>query len=142
MRLWSIHPRYLDRQGLTAVWREALLAQKVLSTATRGYQRHPQLERFRASGRPGVAIGSYLRGVLEEAAVRGFAFDAAKIKAAPEPLVMEVTTRQLEFEWLHLLEKLRRRNPSLAREHARLESPRPHPLFRVVDGPIADWERP
>ena len=30
MRLWSIHPKYLDRQGLLAVWREGLLAQKVL----------------------------------------------------------------------------------------------------------------
>jgi len=30
MRLWSIHPKYLDRQGLLAVWRESLLAQSVL----------------------------------------------------------------------------------------------------------------
>jgi hypothetical protein len=30
MRLWSIHPKYLDRQGLLGVWREGLLAQKVL----------------------------------------------------------------------------------------------------------------
>jgi len=30
MRLWTIHPKYLDRQGLLALWREALLAQKVL----------------------------------------------------------------------------------------------------------------
>ena len=29
MRLWSLHPRYLDRQGLTALWREGLLARAV-----------------------------------------------------------------------------------------------------------------
>jgi len=28
MRLWSVHPRHLDRQGLTACWREALLAHR------------------------------------------------------------------------------------------------------------------
>ena len=30
MRLWSLSPRYLDRMGLLAVWRESLLAQSVL----------------------------------------------------------------------------------------------------------------
>ena len=48
MRLWTIHPRYLDRQGLTGLWREALLAQAVLAGLTRGYRSHPQLLRFRA----------------------------------------------------------------------------------------------
>ena len=47
MRLWSVHPLHLDRQGLTACWREALLAQAVLAGRTRGYRAHPQLERFR-----------------------------------------------------------------------------------------------
>jgi len=47
VRIWSLHPKYLDRQGLTACWREALLAQAVLNGATRGYTRHPQLVRFR-----------------------------------------------------------------------------------------------
>lgn len=43
MRLWSIHPRYLDVKGLLAVWREGLLAHAVLSGQTRGYTHHPQL---------------------------------------------------------------------------------------------------
>jgi hypothetical protein len=30
MRLWSLHPSLLDRMGLLALWREGLLAQKVL----------------------------------------------------------------------------------------------------------------
>ncbi len=46
MRLWSLHPKYLDRQGLLAVWREGLLAQKVLQGKTKGYKNHPQLKRF------------------------------------------------------------------------------------------------
>ena len=43
MRLWSIHPRYLDSMGLVALWREALLAQAVLRGETKGYKFHPQL---------------------------------------------------------------------------------------------------
>jgi hypothetical protein len=30
MRLWSLHPEYLDANGLVALWREALLAQAFL----------------------------------------------------------------------------------------------------------------
>jgi hypothetical protein len=40
VRLWSISPGYLDARGLLALWREALLAQKVLMGLTRGYTRH------------------------------------------------------------------------------------------------------
>ncbi|MEN6399799.1 MAG: pyrimidine dimer DNA glycosylase/endonuclease V, partial [Rectinema sp.] len=29
MRLWTLHPQYLDQKGLTAAWREGLLAKKV-----------------------------------------------------------------------------------------------------------------
>jgi len=48
VRLWSVHLRYLDTVGLTACWRHVVLpAQKVLTGTTRGYTRHPQLERFR-----------------------------------------------------------------------------------------------
>jgi hypothetical protein len=35
LRLWSIHPKYLDATGLVALWREALLAQKVLKGKTK-----------------------------------------------------------------------------------------------------------
>ena len=36
MRLWSLHPRYLDAKGLVALWREGLLAQAVLKGQTKG----------------------------------------------------------------------------------------------------------
>jgi len=81
MRLWSLHPSYLDPQGLVAVWREGLLAQAVLRGQTTGYTRHPQLARFRGAGALG-AMAAYLR-----------------------------------------------------------EMPNAHPLFRVVRGGVADWER-
>ncbi|MEM4485925.1 MAG: pyrimidine dimer DNA glycosylase/endonuclease V [Zestosphaera sp.] len=28
MRLWSLHPKYLDRVGLLALWRECLLRRR------------------------------------------------------------------------------------------------------------------
>ena len=63
MRLWSLHPRYLDRQGLTAAWREALLAQAVLVGRTRGYRHHPQLRRFQAQLEPVDSVGAFLVGL-------------------------------------------------------------------------------
>ena len=60
MRLWSLHPKYLDTKGLLALWREGLLAQKVLAGKTKGYKNHPQLDRFKAHGSPRKAIGRYL----------------------------------------------------------------------------------
>jgi len=42
MRIWSIHPKYLDAKGLVALWRETLLAKHVLEGKTKGYTNHPQ----------------------------------------------------------------------------------------------------
>lgn len=141
MRLWSLHPQYLDRVGLIALWREALLAQKVLSGGTRGYRQHPQLQRFREHPRPLALIASYLRAVASEADNRGYHFDAAKIACHDEAAPSEVSTGQLLFEWEHLLRKLEIRDPARARSHRAGPAPRAHPSFRVVEGRVADWER-
>lgn len=141
MRLWSLHPQYLDRIGLIALWREALLAQKVLSGNTRGYGRHPQLQRFREHPQPLAFIASYLRAVALEADCRGYQFDAAKIGCLEEAAPFEVSTGQLLFEWEHLLRKLDVRDPARARSHRAGPDPCAHPSFQVVDGPLANWER-
>jgi hypothetical protein len=141
MRLWTLHPRYLDARGLVALWREALLAQKVLSGGTRGYRSHPQLERFRIHPEPLAAIAAYLCGVAEEAERRGYRFDRTKIGPAAEGLALEAATGQLRHEWEHLLAKLRARAPRIADDHSHVDLPDPHPLFRLVPGPIAAWER-
>jgi hypothetical protein len=144
MRLWSLHPSYLDRQGLTGAWREALLAQAVLAGRTRGYRAHPQLERFRAQAAPLDAIAAFLRGLADEAEARGYRFDRTRIGEAPgEVLALEVTRGQVEFEAAHLRAKLVARSPVHgAALEAELAAPRVHPLFRVVPGPVAPWERP
>ena len=141
MRLWTLHPNYLDRAGLLAVWREGLLAQAVLGGLTKGYVRHPQLCRFRSASSPSGAIAAYLRAVHAEAVTRGYAFDAARIGRGSYTSRLTVTRGQLEFERCHLLAKLARRDP---RRHARLEAvqrPRTHPLFCIVPGPVESWEK-
>ena len=142
MRLWSLHPRYLDPQGLVALWREALLARAVLRGETRGYRNHPQLERFRAHGAPLKAIDWYLRAVHAEAVARGYSFDASKFVRVRSCAPTSVTAGQLQYEWDHLLRKLAVRNPALHERWRATLAPDCHPLFRPCPGPIAAWERP
>jgi hypothetical protein len=152
MRIWSLHPRYLDRQGLTAAWREGLLAQKVLTGTTKGYRNHPQLTRFRTAElpdvgpggpplAPGAPITTYLHGIADEAGARGYTFDRGLVLAPVDAsLRLEVTDRQLRHEWEHLLRKLEQRSPEVHVRWRRVVEPDPHPLFVVVPGPVAEWE--
>ena len=142
MRLWSLHPRYLDAKGLVALWREALLAQAVLRGRTRGYRNHPQLHRFRAQPSPVSAIAAYLSAVHEEATTRGYGFDAGRIARGREAPPIVVTRGQLGFEWRHLMTKLEARAPEWRKELGAPDAVEPHPLFRLVPGEVADWERP
>ena len=140
MRIWTVHPSCLDAKGLVALWREALLAQAVLRGRTRGYRHHPQLDRFRAHATPLGSVAEYLRVVCAEAQARGYRFDRAKISRARCAAAMAVTSGQLAYEWQHLLEKLRRRDPARFATVSRTP-PTPHPLFHIVPGPIETWER-
>lgn len=141
MRLWSLHPRQLDRIGLVACWREALLAQAVLAGRTRGYRHHPQLDRFRADGDPLAAIGSYLTVLAADADARGYRFDATRIRL-PGTLTDRIwlTTGQLDHEWRHLGAKLEARSPAEVPSW-RAGRPAPHPLFRLRPGVVEAWER-
>lgn len=141
MRLWSLHPRYLDAAGLVALWREALLARAVLRGETKGYRHHPQLDRFRACGSPRSAINAYLGAVYLEASSRGYAFDRTKLARAGSDERIVTTCGQLDYEWSWLLAKLRRRAPTLYREHRAVARPLAHPLFSIVEGPVCEWEK-
>lgn len=140
MRLWSIHPKYLDAKGLVALWRESLLAQKVLQGETGGYKNHPQLVRFRASQDPLGAIAEYLRHVETESRKRGYAFDSAKIMDKRAPFKIEVTSGQVDYEVGHLLKKLETRAPELHKTLKGCAAFELHPLFVEVDGEVQEWE--
>lgn len=141
MRLWTLHPKYLDPQGLVALWREGLLARAVLRGKTRGYRHHPQLQRFRAHGTPRAAINAYLRVVANEAETRGYAFDRGKLGPGVRRITLCATQGQLSYEWKHLMGKLRKRSPKWYARWRTLRLPEPHPLFRIVRGPTEVWER-
>lgn len=143
MRLWSIHPKYLDRVGLIALWREGLLAQKVLSGLTRGYLNHPQLARFRRTLNPLLSIGTYLYYTYLEGLRRGYSFRLERIRAYDEGLraFIPITTGQLRYEYRLLLFKLRERSPDLAKRLEGINAIDVNPVFYVVEGPVADWEK-
>ncbi len=141
MRIWSVHPQYLDAKGLVALWREALLAQAVLSGKTKGYRHHPQLRRFQDQLLPVAAIAQYLRSVHKEATRRGYRFDATKIDGAAGARRIAVTRGQMQYEFCRLLEKLSVRHPDRYANLAKIANPEPHPLFRVIGGNVEPWEK-
>jgi len=143
VRLWSIHPKYLDRIGLVALWREGLLAKRVLENRARGYRNHPQLLRFKNYERPVDLIDAYLYQVYLVARSRGYLFDLSKIRAIELYGVSKVTRGQLVFEFNHLLRKLEKRDRERLEELRGLDPGRieANPVFQVVEGGVEDWER-
>ena len=141
MRIWTLHPQYLDPQGLVALWRESLLARAVLRGETKGYRHHPQLHRFLQQAAPRSAIENYLAGVLREAESRGYSFDSNKVGPIRSHVSIVSTEGQLQYEWKHLLKKLKKRSPAHYRRLRGLKSPEPHPMFSILSGQVEPWER-
>ena len=140
MRLWSIHPGYLDTKGLVALWREGLLAQNVLLGNTKGYKNHPQLVRFKNTNDPVGAIASYLRCVIDEADKRGYHFNKSKIMNNKMRSKLPVTGGQIEYEFKHLLGKLKERDLNLYKQLKVIKRIKVHPTFKKVSGNVEDWE--
>ncbi len=141
MRIWSIHPSYLDTKGLVALWRETLLAKAVLEGKTIGYKNHSQLIRFKALENPAIAINHYLAEVYREATLRGYKFDPTKFSIDSSSIVIPVTQGQVEYEFRHLQNKLMVRDAGKFEANNKLTGIETHPIFRVVSGPIESWEK-
>jgi Pyrimidine dimer DNA glycosylase len=140
MRIWSVHPKYLDTKGLGGCWRETLLAKAVFEGKTKGYTKHPQLNRFRETSDPVKYISTYLSVVHAEAKNRGFNYDGSKVGEVADVKPIAVTKGQLEYEWHHLVNKLKKRSPEWLAKIPPADLPDTHPIFEVVEGGIADWE--
>lgn len=141
MRIWSIHPQYLDTKGIVAVWRETLLAKHVLLGLTKGYTQHPQLIRFKNSESPLANIDFYLSIIFAEAQKRNYNFDNSKFENVSNPCLMTVTQGQIDYEFQHLLSKLKVRDPKKFNELCKIRKAQPHPLFRIVKGNVEGWEK-
>jgi len=170
MRLWSLHPKYLDSKGLVALWREALLAKHVLEGRTKGYRNHPQLNRFKNSGCAVEMINRYLKVVYDESIARNYRFDKDKfkisydIKISPEMKMsyaieisssdikippdtdkafdkkIPVRSGQMEYEKEHLLKKLKTRDPERYDWMIHIDNVECNPIFEIVDGDVEEWE--
>jgi hypothetical protein len=151
MRLWSLHPQYLDRQGLLACWREALGAQAVLAGRVAGYSHHPQLERF--LGRYQVKyIGWYLYLLRQEGLMRltkkGRPMELKQDKILEiasydfDPPIT-VSLGQLLYEKKHLMAKIEARRGKARVDLPVHDLPLVHPLFsiRFEDLNTEPWER-
>jgi hypothetical protein len=138
MRIWTVHPKHLDRQGLLALWREGLLAQKVLRGKTRGYKNHPQLERFKKHKNPVAAIATYLENVFFEATQRGYRFKKTKICPDRTRIKIIETNGQLLYEWKHLKRKILKRQGKLPAN--KISCPTAHPSFKIITGKVRSWE--
>jgi len=140
MRLWSLHPKYLDAKGLVALWRESLLARQVLEGKTKGYKNHPQLSRFKKTKNPVETINQYLSEIYAEASNRNYNFNKQKINWDFKKSILTVTHGQLDYEVNHLLSKLQTRDIKRYEELRTNSTFDSHPLFRPVDGEIEKWE--
>ncbi len=143
MRIWSIHPKYLDQVGLVALWRETLLGKAALIRGRGGYYNHPQLERFKSMDDPIFYINLYLRYVYDEAKRRGYNFDINKIDhiSFDRKDKINVTEGQIRYEFEHLKKKLEIRNKNWLRKIENIKEIEPNPVFIVVPGPIENWEK-
>jgi hypothetical protein len=165
MRIWSLHPKYLDSKGLTALWRETLLGKHVLENKTKGYKNHPQLIRFKKYPDPLFAINFYLREIYLEAKNRNYNYDKNKFdfslfKKLKYSEKIFVNTEQVEYEIKHLLKKLKVRDAKKYKElntelkkvkELKIKNKNPnqkegqsileiHPLFKIKIGGIEEWE--
>ena len=140
MRLWSLHPQYLDSKGLVALWRETLLAKQVLQGKTKGYRNHPQLKRFKEHQHPLGAICQYLETIAREADVRNYNFDKGKIGKIKTTNKILVNSGQLTYEYKHLLQKLKKRDKVLFEKIKKIKRIKTNPIFQSHKGKIENWE--
>lgn len=140
MRIWSLHPKYLDTKGLVALWRETLLAKHVLEGRTKGYRNHPQLDRFKKAQNPLELINQYLSEVFHEATARNYNFDKEKIDWSFKKSKIPVTDGQMRYEVSHLMHKLETRDMDKFQALKSVEKFEPHPIFDIVPGEIEGWE--
>jgi len=140
MRIWTLHPKYLDVKGLVALWRETLLAKNVLLGNTKGYKNHPQLIRFKNSDYPIDSINQYLAEVYKESQRRGYNFNRDKIDWNFNVSKISVTKGQIDYEKNHLLKKLELRDKEKFNILLKETETDVHPFFQIVEGEVEEWE--
>jgi len=90
---------------------------------------------------PVGGINQYLTAVYEEALERGYHFNRSKISFDYSPAKIHVTKGQVNYEMVHLQNKLQIRDPNKFQQLAGVDNIEPHPLFVIIAGEIEEWEK-
>jgi hypothetical protein len=143
MRLWSIHPKYLDASRLNAQWREALLCKACLEDKTVGYLNHPQYLRVKNHPHPHDFINKFLYSIWEEGFNRGYKYDDTKFAICLDFEPMEVTEDQIEYEFEHLQKKLGEFDEQYVSNEQDFneEGILLNDCFLLIPGPIMNFEK-
>ncbi|MBN1645161.1 hypothetical protein JW851_03960 [Candidatus Woesearchaeota archaeon] len=141
MRLWSIHPKYLDVKGLSGLWRESLLAKKILKGETESHKNHPQLNRFKVLKKPLPAINSYLLYIYKESCDRGYCFNKKNISKPFRKSKLSIKKGQILYEFNLLKKRLKIRAKDKYKELLKIKRIEPNPLFKIIKGSTEDWEK-
>lgn len=132
MSLWTVHPKYLDKQGLIALWREGLLAQKSLNGELDIELNNQVWQQFKNSENPLKAIGTYLSFIASEGARRGYKLGHEKIIYPNfDDNKFDIRPQDLIFEMKHLRDKLKLRDKNKWHEVNQVEQVEPNPAFRL-----------
>lgn len=119
-----------------------MLAQKVLFNRTKGYKKHPQLERFRQHSNALEAIGFYLYEIYKESRIRGYNFKKDKIARINKNIKpVKVSQGQISFEVKHLASKLKKRDRESFSRISKIKRIKLHPLFVSAKGGRESWEK-
>lgn len=132
MCLWSVHPKYLDKCGLVALWREGLRAQKNLSGESGKIPNDPQLIRFKQQDNPLQAIGAYLSFITCEALRQGCKFNHEKIMFPNfENAFLSVSEAELAEETERLKAKLHQRSEEKYEQLCQQQKIEINPVFNL-----------
>ncbi len=132
-----VHPSKIPRHERTAcrVARRSF-SKKVLENKTKGYKNHPQLLRFRNAQDSLRAINAYLSQIYFESQKRGYVFDKTKIKIIEPTELIPVTHGQIQFEFEHLVKKLKERDIQRFEKMKIISETEVNPIFKAIPGNI------
>ena len=82
------------------------------------------------------SIGAFLREIAFEAERRGYKFDVRKIAKPGRAQQIRETRGQLDYEWMHLRQKLQVRSPEISHYFCVVVRPLAHTLFLIIEGVV------
>jgi hypothetical protein len=141
MRIWSIHPKYLDSKELLNLWNETIQAKNEFLTKFSGHFSNKQLERFLDLKNPLEAINSYMSSIYREAVKRDFSVDDSFMDwDFDDSIQIPVTAGQISHEISKLKSRLRERDEKKLQKLNGRTFLELHPIFYSVPGTIEEWE--